>query len=218
VSLAAILWKDARRELRQKEAIQAGLVLVGLFLLLGLFAYASLEAQPAAAATLLWTPILFGTAALAARGFASEADLGTLDLVRTLPVPASTHGWSRTLVNLALLTVLVAFTVVLLAATFAAPVNPLLVATAALAVPGLAVVGTLAAAIAGQARNREMLVPLLMVPALAPLLHAGVEASLAAFSGAPWTEAKTPLLVLAGYDLLALGVASLLWPVLLEAE
>lgn len=218
MSLAALLWKDARREMRQKESLQAGLVLTLAFLTLDLFVFPTLAGEPRAATAALWSPLLFGTAALALRAFASEADLGTLDLARTLPVATGSHGWSRTLLNGALLALLATLTLGAASALFAVPVGATLAATFLLAVVGLALVGTLCAAIASQAQSREMLVPLLLVPAVAPLLHSGTAATLLALGGASIAQARTPLLFLAGYDLLAAGAAWLLWPSVLDGD
>lgn len=216
--MRALLWKDMRREARHKETMQAGLVLVLLFMLLFLFAFPTLAGSPEAAAAVLWVPLVFAGAALAGRGFASEADLGTLDLLRALPVPLGHHGWSRTLLNTVLLAFLAGLTVGAAAALFAVPVSLALVLGLALAVPGLAIVGTLASAIAAQARSRELLLPLLMVPVLAPLLQAGVHATIQALEGATPTQARVPLLILAAYDLLAAGIAWFLWPIVLEGD
>lgn len=218
MSLVALLWKDARREFRQKEGIQAGLVLVLLFLLLDLFAFPTLADAPRAAAAALWVPLLFGAAAVAGRGFAAENDLATIDLLRAIPSPLGNHGWSRTILHAGLLSILAAATLGLTAALFAVPLTLPLVAMAILAVAGLAIVGTLASAIAAQARSREVLLPLLMVPVLAPLLQAGVEATILALEGATLGQVRVPLLLMAGYDLLAAGVAWLLWPLVLEGD
>ena len=87
MKLAAILWKDLHRELRSKEAVQAGVVLVLLFFVLDLFTFTNLSNAPQAATAALWAPILYGSAALSARSLASETDRGTLDLLRGAPVP-----------------------------------------------------------------------------------------------------------------------------------
>lgn len=218
MSFAALLWKDVRREARGKEGLQAALVLAALFLLLDLFALRGLEDEPRVAAVVLWTPLVFATAALVARGFAHEADRGTLVLLRSAPVPLAWHGWSRTLVHLGLVAVLAAGTLALAAALFALPVNGALVATVALSVPGLAIAGTLASALAAQARMRDALLPVLLVPVLAPMLQAGVEATRLALDGGGFAEARPALLLIAAYDLVAAGVAALLWPALLEAD
>lgn len=218
MSFAALLWKDARRELRGKEAIQAGGVLVGLFLVLDLFAFRSLEGEARAAAAVLWTPVLYATAAMVGRGLASEHDRGTIHLLRSAAVPVAWHGWSRTLVHAVLVLLLAAFTVLLVAALFAVPLSPVLWAAMALAAIGLTVVGTLASGLAAQARARETLLPILLLPVLAPLLQSGIAATLGALGGASLVEMRAPLLLLAGYDVAAIGVAWLLWPAVLEAD
>lgn len=218
MSFAAVLWKDVRLEARGKESLQAALVLVALFLLVDLYAFSSLEGQPEVAAAVLWVPLVFGSAALAARSLAGEADRGTLVLLRSSPVPLAWHGWSRTLVHVVLIAVLAAAATLLAAGLFATPLTALLVVVLALAVPGLAVVATLASALAAQARMRDALLPVLLVPVLAPLLHAGIEATSLALQGASWADARPALLLMAGYDLMAAGVAWLLWPVVLEAD
>lgn len=214
--LATLLAKDLRRELRSKESLLAGLLLVALAFLAALFAAPVPDAPTVAA--LLWTPLLFATVALLGRGFASEFDRGTLAWLRSAPVPVALHGWSRTLVHLLLAALVAAASLGVAAGLFAAPVGLPLVLTLALAVVGLAVVGTLASAIAAQARTREVLLPVLLVPVAAPLLQAGVRATIDALDGAAVAELRVPLLLLAGYDLVALGVAALLWPILLEGE
>lgn len=215
---AALIWKDARRELRGKEALQAGIVLVALFFVLDLFAFPTLEGQPRAAAAALWAPLLYATAALVGRGFASEADRGTLELLRAAPVPVAWHGWSRTVLHTALVLLLAGVTLGLGAALFAVPLTLALAVPIALAALGLAIVGTLASGLSAQARSRETLLPLLLIPVTAPLLQAGILATLSALAGASLAELRTPLLLLAGYDLAALGIAWLLWPFILEAD
>jgi heme exporter protein B len=218
VSFSALLWKDVRREARGKESVQAALVLVALFLLVDLYAFSSLAGQPRMAAAVLWVPLVFAAAALVSRGFAGEADKGTLALLRSAPVPLAWHGWSRTLVHLALVALLAGVTLALAAGLFAFDVSGVLVAAIALAVPGIAVAGTLASALAAQARMRDALLPILLVPVLAPLLQAGVEATRLGLDGADWATARPALLLMAAYDLVALGVAWLLWPVVLDGE
>lgn len=218
MSFAALLWKDARREARGKEALQAAAVLAALFLLVDLFALRALDEEPRMAAVVLWTPLVFAAAALVARGFAGEADRGTLALLRSAPVPLAWHGWSRTLVHLALVAGLAAVTVLLAAGLFALPLSATLLVAVGLGLPGLAIVGTLASALAAQARMRDALLPVLLVPVLAPLLQAGLEATRLALEGASLADARAALLLMLGYDLAALGVAWLLWPVVLEAD
>ncbi len=218
MSFSALLWKDVRREARGKESLQTALVLAALFLLVDLFAFSSLADEPRMAAAVLWVPLVFAAAALVSRGFAGEADKGTLALLRSAPVPLAWHGWSRTVLHLGLVGLLAAVTLGLAASLFAFAVSPVLAATMALAVVGITVAGTLASALAAQARMRDALLPVLLVPVLAPLLQAGIEATRLALQGADFGSARPALLLMLAYDLVAVGVAWLLWPVVLDGE
>jgi len=62
-----------------------------------------------------------------------------------------------------------------------------------------------------------LLLPVLAVPVLAPLLQAGVGATLELAAG-PGGDVKVHLLVMGAYDAAALAVAWLLWPVVLEGD
>lgn len=215
MSLRWLLWKDARTELRGKEGLQAGLVLVALFALLFLFLFEDLAADARAGAAVLWAPLLFAAAAASGRGLAAEGDRGTLELLRGAPVALGLHGVSRTLVNLVLAQAVAGAALLLGWGLFLLPVSASLVLVLAASAAGLAVVGTVAGALAAPARAREALLPILLVPAAAPLVQAGVAATLAALAG---ESVRTPLLLVLGYDVAAAGVAWLLWPVLMEAE
>lgn len=216
LSFLALVRKDLVREARSKEALLAGLVLVALAFLATLFA--APEADARAIAALLWTPLLFATVALVGRGFASEVDKGTLALLRAAPVPLAWHGWSRTLVHLLVAGVVAAASLAVAAGLFAFRASAPLALTLALAALGLAIVGTVASAISAQARTREVLLPVLLVPVAAPLLQAGVRATVEGLAGAGWPDLKVPLLLMAGYDVVAAGVAWLLWPLVLEGD
>lgn len=208
-----LVWKDMRREGRSKESLQAGLVLVGLFFVLHLFGDSTLAG--AAAALALWTPLTFATAALTGRGLATEADRGTLDWLRTAPVPAAWIGWSRTLVDGIMASLLGAVTLLLMALGFALPITGGLVLIVALGVIGLTVAGALVGGLAAQTRGRDILLPILLIPVAAPLLHAGMRATIAELAGRP--DATATLLML-GYDLIIVGAAWLLWPHIMEAD
>ncbi|MEK6984954.1 MAG: heme exporter protein CcmB [Candidatus Thermoplasmatota archaeon] len=218
MNLGALLWKDARRELRGKESIAAGAVLVLLFFVLNLLAFPTLTGEPRTAAVVLWTPILYATGALAGRAWAAEADRGTLELLRSAPVPLLAHGLSRWLINLAVTLGLGLASLAVAAALFALPLTLAVVVPILLGSFGLSVVASLTAAISAQARSRDILLPILLVPTAAPLLQAGIHATLSGLAGAPLAAAQTSLLILAGYSLLALGASLLLWPILLEGE
>lgn len=215
MSLRLLLAKDLSREWQAKEGLQAGIVLVATFALLYLFVFPDLRTDVRAGAAVLWTPVLYGAAAIAGRGMATEHDRGTLELLRAAPVPRVLHGTSRTLVDGLLMLIVAAVTAGVARILFGVPMDPALLGIMALAVVGLAAVGSLTGALAAQTRASSILLPVLLVPVAAPLLIAGVDATLAALVG---QSVRTPVLLMAGYDLLAIGITWLLWPVVLEGD
>lgn len=213
---SVLLRKDLRREWRSKHVLQAGAVLVALFFVVGLFAFQDLQDAPRAAAFLLWTPVLFATAAMVGRAFGNEHDLGTLAWLQSMPFPTAWLGWSRTLVDGIVAMVLVGLSAGLARVVFNVPVSVPLLVLLALATIGLAVMGSLSAAIATQATARELLLPLLMIPVAAPLLMSGVKGTMQLLVQPTWESGQSTMLLLLAYDAIALGLAAILWQPLLE--
>jgi heme exporter protein B len=71
------------------------------------------------------------------------------------------------------------------------------------------ITGTVFSAISAQARMRELLLPLLLLPVLAPLLIASVEATAALFAEEPMID-RTWVAFLAGFDIVFMTAAWLL--------
>lgn len=218
MSLSALLWKDLRRELRGKEGLAAGIVLVVLFLVLDLWAFTDLSTEPRTATIVLWVPVVFAAAAVAGRGMATEVDRGTMEWLRSLPVGRGLHGLSRTLIDGGLAGIIATFTLLLASLLWGIALPGPLWVLVALGVVGLATVGSLAGGLAAHASAREVLLPILIVPVLAPLLMAGVQGTIVVLAGGAWSDVTAPLLIMAGFDLVAIGVAWLLWPIVLEGD
>lgn len=217
MSFAAVLLRDVRREWRSKEAALGAFVLLALFVVLDIFAFADLSGQSATAAAVLWAPMLFGAAAVCGRSLAGDVDRSTMDLLRSAPVPLGWLGLSRTAVHAILLAALAVVGAYVAGGLFGFAIPPLLTLVLLLAACGTATVATLAGGLSAQARTREALTPILLVPAIAPLVQAGVQATTTLLAGTG-ASVRAPLLALAGYDLIALGAAWLLWPIVLEGD
>jgi heme exporter protein B len=80
---------------------------------------------------------------------------------------------------------------------------------------GLVVTGTVFSAISAHARMRELLLPLLLFPILAPLLVAAVEATVALLAEQPTLD-RTWVTFLAGFDIVFLTASWLLCDYLFE--
>lgn len=198
--------KDLRIEWRSRTALNQVLPFAVIVMVMFAFALERLPKPPNAADTILeqvspgliWLGALFSLILLVQRAFATEADDGALDALRVAGVdPAAIFlGKAGALaVQLAVLEAVLLLTAVLL---YGAEVSGrgavLLVATWIAATIGLAAVGTLYGGLAAGARGRETLLPLLLLPVLAPVLIGATRAVEASFGiegtaladGWPW--------------------------------
>jgi heme exporter protein B len=180
--------KDLRIELRSRVATNQ--VAPFALLVLVLFAFAldpDRGVLARAAAGLFWVAVLFCALLAIQRAFAVEATDGARDNLRLsgLDPAAIFLGKAGAIAaELAMLEVLLgAGVVVLYGRALHGPV--LLVATCVLATIGLAAVGTVYGALAAGLRVRETLLPLLLLPVVAPVLLAATRASEAALGGSP---------------------------------
>ncbi len=134
---------------------------------------------------LVWLAVLFSMLVVVQRTFAVEIADGALDSLRVAGVdPAALYlGKSFALmVQLFVLeAVLVATAVVLYGVTLGGAGSVLLVATAVASTVGLGFSGTLYGGLAAGARGRETLLPLLLLPVVAPVLIGATRATEAAF-------------------------------------
>ena len=80
---------------------------------------------------------------------------------------------------------------------------------------GLTITGTVFSAVAAQARMRELLLPLLLLPVLVPLLLAAVEATAGLFADTPELQ-RTWLEILIGFDIIFFTASWLLSDYLLQ--
>jgi len=216
---AIILRKEIRAEMRTRELLQTTVTFVIIVVVLFSFSF-----QPSAAETrqfgpgLLWIALLFAGSLMLNPSFAKEQSNDTIYGLRMAPVSPFSIYLGKMLANLLFL----ALTEVVLLPVFAVlynvslwPVLGRLIIVLALGTFGMAVTGTVFSAVATQARMREVLLPLLLLPVLVPLLIASVEATAELFSDAPTLD-RTWLAVLIAFDIVFFVAAWLLSDYLLE--
>ena len=210
--------KDLLLERRAKIGI--GQVLPFAILVLLLFAFAldpDRGILKLATPGLFWVTVLFSAVLTLQRSFALEAEDGILEALRLSGMsPAGIYLGKVTALTIELLlleAVLVLGVAVLYDTKFLG--IPLLFAIALLATLGIAGAGAVYGALAARLRSRETLLPLLLLPLLAPVLIAatrGCEVSLEreAISGWPWAA------LLGIFALVYLTLGSFLFRPLLE--
>jgi heme exporter protein B len=182
-----------------------------LALAMGLFAavaevvlhYGADIARPPVALTIgsLWVTLLLATLLAVARVFNAERDEGLLDALVLAPIPR-TAIWAAKAISISALLVLMEIVAVPLSYLFlpadapVPPLGPLLVSLVAGNI-GLAALGSLVASVASAVRGREVMVPLLYLPAAVPLLIAALACSVNASSG---ESVVRPLALVLLYD------------------
>jgi heme exporter protein B len=212
--------KDLRIEGRSRVALNQ--VLPFAVLVLVLFAFAldpDRGVLERAAAGLYWVSVLFSALLAVQRSQALEVGEGTRDALRLSgldPAGVFLGKAGAVAVQLLVLEVLLGVGVVVLYGVDPAGLW-LLAVTALVATAGLAAAGTLYGVIAAGLRVRETLLPLLLLPVLAPVLIAATRASEAALSGSSvGVSAGSWLALLATFAVVYLGFGVVAFGPLLE--
>jgi heme exporter protein B len=220
---AAAAWqiarKDALSELRGRQAAGSTLFFAGLVLLLFGFALGPDSRRLTEAAPgLLWLAIVFGSLLTVARLHQLEAEDGALEELARYPVERHAIYLGKALAGFAALLVLGAVLLPLVAILYGvdlAAAWPALLVTLLLGAIGLAAVGTFYAGVTVRMQAREVMLPLLMLPIVAPLLLAAVKATTAAL-GDPLGDLAAWLQLLAAFDLVMLVAGAATYGYLLE--
>ena len=181
MSWTAILRKDLALELRTRQAVVAmALFSVTVFVLFH-FGLDRDRVSGDIASGVLWVTLLLATVLGVNRLFAHEQDGGALDGILLAPIDRTAIYWAKAAALFLYLTVLEliavpAFDILLLAPGIGGAL-PELLAILALANLGLAAVGALVAGIAAEARARDLVVPLMLLPLVVPILIAAANAT-----------------------------------------
>jgi heme exporter protein B len=216
----AVAGKDAMAELRGRHAATAMLFFAGLVLVLFGFALGPDSQRLALAAPgLLWLALVFAGVLAVSRLHVLEAEDGALEQLALYPVARRAIFLGKVVAGAGLMLVLGVVLTVLVGLLFGVDVLaaalPLAI-TLLLGAVGFAAVGTFYAALTVRLRWREVLLPLLMLPVVAPLLLAAVRASAAALGADPFGELGIWLQLIAVFDVVMLVVAGGTYGQLLE--
>ncbi|MCL4523435.1 MAG: heme exporter protein CcmB [Acidobacteria bacterium] len=216
---ALVLAKELRLEFRSRELLTTTLVFVLMVIVLFSFSFdpTSEEARTIGPG-LLWMAFLFAGSLMLNPSFAREQANDTLCALRLAPVEPFGILLGKILANL----VFLLLTELLLVPVFAVLYNVALLPVLGrlslvlfLGTLGLCVTGTAFSAISAQARMRELLLPLLLLPVLTPILIASVECTAGLFAE-PAELRMNWLQVLVAFDIIFLAASYLLCDTLLE--
>jgi heme exporter protein B len=135
--------------------------------------------------------------------FAREQANDTLDALRMAPVSAFAILLGKLLANFVFLSIAEVILVPVFAVLYNISLAGIvwrLILVLVLGTFGLVVTGTVFSAISAHARMRELLLPLLLLPILAPMLIAAVEATASLLTQQPALD-RTWVALLAGFDM-----------------
>lgn len=210
--------KDLRLELRSKVGIAQ--VMPFALLVLLLFAFAldpDGDVLTTATPGLYWVTVLFSAVLTLQRSFGVEADDGVLDALRLSGLAPSAIFFGKvvalTIQLLVLEVVLAVGVAVLYNATFSGA--GLLLGVAITATLGIAASGAIYGALSARLKSRDTLLPILLLPLLAPVLISatrGFEIGLRSEAGGGWSWVG----LLAIFALVYLALGALLFRPLLE--
>ena len=216
----AIARKDALAELRGRHATVSTLFFSAVVLLLFGFALGPDSARLAAAAPgLLWLAVVFAGMLAVSRLHLMETDDGALEQLALYPITRRAIYAGKALAGLAVMVVLGLLVLAAVGILFAVDIGGAwlpLVATVLLGAIGIAAVGTFYAGVTVRLRAREVMLPLLMLPVLAPLLLGAVKATAAALAGDPFGELGAWLQLLAAFDVIMVVAGAATYGYLLE--
>jgi len=162
---------------------------------------------------------VFGGLLTVARLHQLEADDGALEQLARYPVDRRAIYGGKVLAAVGAMIVLGGLLLPLVAILYGLDLAagwPALTATLLLGAIGFGAVGTFYAGVTVRMRAREVMLPLLMLPVIAPLLLAAVNATAAALGGDPFGELPAWLQLLAGFDVVMLVAGAATYGQLLE--
>ncbi len=183
-----IAGKDLRLELRSRVALNQ--VLPFALLVLVLFAFAldpDKSVLTQATPGLYWIAVLFSALLALQRSFAIEATDGNRDALRLSGLDPAGIFLGKVLAVSVQLIVLEALLGVGVVVLYTSRIDgwALLAVTSVIATASIAAAGTLYGVLAAGLRVRETLLPLLLLPVLAPVLIGSTRAFEAALNGSP---------------------------------
>jgi heme exporter protein B len=222
--MTSVLWthlvKDLRVEWRSREAINSMLFFALLVVVLFSLAFSPRGAfSREIAGGVLCVATMFASVSALNQAWAREIRHQVLDAQRMAPTSSAQLFLAKVLANF----LFVSIVQLLLAPVFLVFYNLhilgqgwLLLLVLPLGTWALVANGTFFAAISINSRNRELLLPLILLPIFTPALMAMVNATTAIFTGD--LDPTIWIKLLAGYDIIYTTVSLMLFDTILRAE
>jgi heme exporter protein B len=222
MSILRLTWinvaKDLRLEWRSRDVFNSMMFFALVVVVVFSFAFERDDSRPVMGG-LIWIAFLFSTTMALNQSWARELRNGVLDAYRVSPAPAEALFLGKCLGNFILIVLLECLMAPLFVVFYnLSSVGPLwqLVVISLLGTWALVVNGTFFAAMSIRTRNRELMLPLLLLPISIPAVLSMVTATSMVLSGegSPATQLK----FLAGFCVIYTTACFLLFETVLNAE
>ena len=215
----ALLGKELRTEFRSRELLTTTVVFILIVIVLFSFTFdPTSDESRRFAPGLLWLAFFFAASLMLQPCFLREQHNDTLSALRLSVSDPFAIFLAKLLANTLFLLLTELFLLPFFSIMYNVPVVPVLhwlVLVFFLASLGISIAGTALSAISAQARMRELLLPLLMLPLLTPVLVASTEVTKSLFDRSPYVQWKG-VGFLAVFDLVFLTALWLFGEYLLE--
>jgi heme exporter protein B len=214
----AITWKDVLSEMRTKEIVFSVLVFTLLVIVIFNFAFgASQEGMALVAPGILWVTFAFAGVLSLNRTFIMEKEEGCLEGLMVCPVGRETIYIGKMLGSLLFMLIIEAIALPIFTFLFNLETLSLqVVVITILTTVGFVAVGTLFSALAVNTKAREMVLPILFLPVVAPIIISAVKASELALSGESWSGLSSWLQIIGAFDVIFLVVSFLVFNFVIE--
>ncbi len=224
MSTLRLIWinvaKDLRLEWRSRDVLNSMLFFSLLVVVIFSFAFSpTAEESRRMAGGLIWTAFLFSTVMALNQSWARELRNGVLDAYRVSPAPPEALFFGKCLGNFILVMLLECLMVPLFVVFYnLRSVGPVwqLVIVSLLGTWALVVNGTFFAAMSIRTRNRELMLPLLLLPISIPAVVTMVTATTDVLTGE--ASPVSGIKFLAGYCVVFTTACFLLFQTVLNAE
>jgi heme exporter protein B len=222
ISIAKLTWinvsKDLRLEWRSRDVFNSMMFFALVVVVVFSFSFEREDSRPVMGG-LIWIAFLFSTTMALNQSWARELRNGVLDAYRVSPAPAEALFLGKCLGNFILVMLLECLMAPLFVVFYnLSTVGPLwqLLLIAALGTWALVVNGTFFAAMSIRTRNRELMLPLLLLPISLPAVISMVTGTTQVLSGegSPAVQLK----FLAGFCVIFTTACFLLFDTVLNAE
>jgi heme exporter protein B len=214
----AITWKDALSGMRTKEIIFSVLVFTLLVIVIFNFAFGtSQEMMELVAPGILWVTFAFAGVLSLNRSFIPEKEQDCLEGLMACPASREVIYVGKMLGSLLFMLIIEVIALLIFAFLFNLPVfSPQIITITVLTTIGFVAVGTLFSALAVNTKAREMVLPILFLPIVAPIIISAIKASELALSGEPWSGLSSWLQIIGAFDVIFLIVSFLIFAFVIE--